>query len=362
MRVAFYAPMKPPDHPVPSGDRSVARRLMQALAGAGHRVELASRFQSRDGGGDRERQELLRQMGQRLADKLIGRLRAAPPDAWLTYHCHHKAPDWLGPRVAGALAIPYLIVEASHAAKRDGGPWAIGQRGAAAAILAADAHLLLNASDREGLLRLGVEAGRLVPLRPFLDPAPYLAAPRGANAVPLLLAVGMFRNGDKLASYRALGRALALLQDRPWRLAVVGDGPARPAVEAALAPLGGRVDWRGALPAEALPGVYAEADLMVWPAVGEAIGMALLEAAAAGTPAVSVAARGVPDVVADQVTGLLVPPEDDAAFAAAVASLLDDPGRRQALAAACRPHVAAHHGLDAAAGVLDATLRRLVAR
>ena len=46
MHVAFYAPMKPPDHPVPSGDRRMARLLMQALAHAGHRVVLASRFRS----------------------------------------------------------------------------------------------------------------------------------------------------------------------------------------------------------------------------------------------------------------------------------------------------------------------------
>ena len=56
MRIAFYAPMKPPDHPAPSGDRRMARLLMAALDAGGHSVELSSRFRSYDGAGAAERQ------------------------------------------------------------------------------------------------------------------------------------------------------------------------------------------------------------------------------------------------------------------------------------------------------------------
>ena len=55
----------------------------------------------------------------------------------------------------------------------------------------------------------------------------------------------------------------------------------------------------GALPAAALPEIYAAADLYVWPACNEAYGMALLEAQAAGVPVVAGAEGGVPDIVAD---------------------------------------------------------------
>ena len=48
MQIAFYAPLKPPDHPVPSGDRRVAQLLWQALQMGGHEPVLASRFRSRD--------------------------------------------------------------------------------------------------------------------------------------------------------------------------------------------------------------------------------------------------------------------------------------------------------------------------
>ena len=53
MRIAFYAPLKPPDHPVPSGDRRVAQLLLAALRRAGHEPVLASRFRSFEGQGDR---------------------------------------------------------------------------------------------------------------------------------------------------------------------------------------------------------------------------------------------------------------------------------------------------------------------
>ena len=60
MRVAFYAPLKPPDHAVPSGDRRMARLLMAALERAGHRVILASRLRAFEGHGKAATQELIR--------------------------------------------------------------------------------------------------------------------------------------------------------------------------------------------------------------------------------------------------------------------------------------------------------------
>jgi hypothetical protein len=138
MRIAAYAPLKPPSHPVPSGDRRVARLIGRALELAGHDVEWPSRFRSRDGSGDRQRQLRLATMGHRLADRLIRRFETRPaalrPQAWLTYHLYYKAPDHLGPAVAGALGIPYLVAEASVAAKRAGGPWDLGHRATLAAL------------------------------------------------------------------------------------------------------------------------------------------------------------------------------------------------------------------------------------
>ena len=56
MRLAFYAPLKPPDHPVPSGDRRMAQLLVQAWEKAGHQVELASRLASRRAEGPQQKE------------------------------------------------------------------------------------------------------------------------------------------------------------------------------------------------------------------------------------------------------------------------------------------------------------------
>jgi len=71
MRVAFYAPMKPPDHPTPSGDRQMARLLMRALTLCGHQVELAARFRSWLAAPDPERQARYAETGRRLAERLL---------------------------------------------------------------------------------------------------------------------------------------------------------------------------------------------------------------------------------------------------------------------------------------------------
>ncbi|MGK9165932.1 glycosyltransferase family 4 protein [Inquilinus limosus] len=356
MKVAFYAPMKPPGHPVPSGDRRMARLLIEALRRSSHEVHVASRLRSWDPGLDPARPARIQALGARIAERLIRRWRAARadrPDLWFTYHLYHKAPDWLGPPVAAALGIPYVAAEASHTPRQAEGRWAVGHRAAAAAIRRAAALVTFSDKDAAGLAAL-VPANRIIRLPPFLDAAPFTALARRPADPPRLLAVGMMREGDKERSYALLAAALRRLADRPWSLTVVGDGPARPRIEPLYDPA--RTSFRGALPSESMPEVLAQADLFVWPAVNEAFGMALLEAQAAGLPAVVGAAGGVAGILRHGETGLLAPVGDEAGFAAAVAALLDDPARRRAMGEAARANVLARHDIAAAAAILDRTL------
>jgi glycosyltransferase involved in cell wall biosynthesis len=360
MRVAFYAPLKPPGHPVPSGDRHIARLFLTALRHAGHQPFVASRLRSFDGGGDAGHQARIAAQGQRIAERLIREWRqrpAAAPLLWFTYHLYYKAPDWLGPAVSAALGIPYVVAEASSAAKRSDGPWASGHRAIAAALRHADAVIGLNSADRDGVVPLLREPGHWVALPPFLDAAAYPARERHqAGKMPRLIAVAMMRQGDKLASYRVLGAALAQLLDLPWSLDIVGDGPAREEVEHALMPLGARVTYRGALDDKAVAGALAQADICVWPAINEAFGMALLEAQASGLPVVAGASGGVGDIVAPGQTGILVSPGDADAFAAAARRLILDPAARRAMGRAAQQKVRHEHDLPAAAARLAALI------
>lgn len=378
MRIAFYAPLKPPDHPVPSGDRLVARLLMAALTRGGHDVELAAHLRSWDGTGDEARQAHIRDTATHMAAQLVRRYQAAPPaarpHAWFTYHLYHKAPDWLGPPVSDALGIPYLVAEASIANKQANGPWRLGHEAATLAVARADAIISLNAADDGGLRPWLAEPARLHHLAPFLDPASFAAAwtARSTHRAtlarahdldstqPWLVAVAMMRTGDKLRSYTLLAEALKQITEHRWQLAVAGDGPARAQVEEILSPLGrDRIRFVGRLDETALPGFYAAADLYVWPAVREAFGMALLEAQAAGCPVVAGAEGGVPGIVHDGETGLLAPPGDARAFAHAIARMLGDADLRRRMGADAARRAMADHGIEGAAQALDAILARV---
>ena len=379
MRIAFYAPLKSPAHDTPSGDRRIAGLLMDALARAGHRVELASSFRSYDSRGDVPRQAALRDQGIAIGRQLAVQWRDAPgtrPDLWFTYHAYYKAPDWLGPAASTALGIPYVIAEASHAGKRAGGPWNIGHLGTMDAIRRADLLLCPTHDDMDGLRGVAATADRIAWLPPFLDPAPFRveAAARPAHrarlarelgldpAIPWIAVVAMMREGDKLASYRMLAGALGRLRDLRWHLLVAGAGSARAAVESVLgAAIPGRATFLGALDMAGVAALNAAADLCAWPAVNEAYGMAMLEAQAAGLPVVSCAVRGVPDVVEHGRTGLLAPPGDEAAFAMLMRELMIDPEKRAGLREAAAAFVQNERSVDTAVARLQKLLARIPA-
>jgi glycosyltransferase involved in cell wall biosynthesis len=274
-----------------------------------------------------------------------------PPALWFTYHSHYKAPDLLGPTVARALRIPYALSEPSISARRREGPWAAFARASETAIDAADRLFWTTGRDRSSLEAAG-HAAKMVHLPAFLDegPAPVV---RGPQRPPRLLTVAMMRPGDKLESYRRLAAALEHLHGE-WRLDVVGEGPARGEVHALLAPFGDRVAFRGAIDDPArLRAAYEAADLLVWPGFGEGVGMAYLEAQAAGVPVV---AEDHP-AQRDLVEGALVPPSEPARFAETVEAALAD---RLARSRAARARIEERHGLDAAAETMRRALDVLI--
>ena len=372
MRIAFYAPLKSPTHPTPSGDRRVGRLLMDALRLGGHAVALASDFRSFEGSGNETRQTLIRDEGCAIANRLVAQwLDGAPserPELWFTYHLYYKAPDWIGPRVSQALGIPYVVAEASYAAKRAGGPWAVGHIAARDAIGAANLLLCPTHDDVAGLRPVAAPHTRIVRLPPFLDPAPYREAALSRDAQraglsnahgvpqhePWLVVVAMMRTGDKLASYRLLAQALERLADLAWQILVVGDGSARAEIQGLLehaAP--GRTHFLGECASDALAAIYAASDICIWPSVNEAYGMAMLEAQAAGIPVVSCAVRGVPDVVCDGRTGLLAAPGDAAGLADLARQLIENPARRMAMGQAAAQFVVGERSTSEAARQLN---------
>ena len=135
-------------------------------------------------------------------------------------------------------------------------------------------------------------------------------------------------------------RAMSVL-DRPHvHLLIASDGPDRPKLEALARELGvaPRVRFLGFF--DDLPGVLRSADIVALASRADAFGLVLAEAGAFGLPVVSTLVGGIPEVIAQEETGILVPPDDPAALAGALGRLADDPGLRHRLGTAARERVA----------------------
>ncbi|MEL6476900.1 MAG: glycosyltransferase [Pseudomonadota bacterium] len=353
MRLAFYAPMKPPDHPTPSGDRAIARLLLAALAGAGGEAVTVSTLRLLEKDGSTAAQDALLAKAGEEAEWLVESLAPSPPDAWFTYHCYYKAPDLIGPVVAGAFGIPYLIAEPSIAPRRRQGPWARFAAASEAAIAHADRLLWTTERDRPALEQAG-HGAKMRPLPAFLDPGAAVA-PRAAGQRLRLLTVAMPRPGDKMESYRRLAAGLDHLA-LDWDLTVIGGGDGEAALAALFARHAPRVAFLGTLTDPDIIRTHMErADLMVWPGVGEGVGLVWLEAQAAGCPVVAEDGPAAREIIRG---GLLSPPEDAPALAGAITEAA---ALRAQLSARGRAHIEAHHSLGAAAtrlrAVLDEVLR-----
>ncbi|GAA6201872.1 glycosyltransferase family 4 protein [Aquicoccus sp. SU-CL01552] len=336
-RVAFYAPMKPPGDPTPSGDREMARNLIAAIGARGAEVIVVSDLKLHEKSGDPARQADLQQAAKAEIARLSNTLAGTDIALWVTYHNYYKAPDLIGPATCAALGLPYVQIESTRAKKRLTGPWAGFAAAAEAACDAASVIFYLTANDLITLGRHRVPGQRLVHLPPFL-PTDTLPEPSWGGG-PMLTA-GMMRAGDKLASYTILAEALAHLPG-DWRLEIAGDGPARGQVEALMAPFGDRVRFLGQLDRDALARAYQRASLFVWPGVNEAFGMVYLEAQAAGLAVVAQDRPGVRDVL---LPGAYPRPEDGPeALAAQIAALLSDPVLRKSRGAQARAMIARAH-------------------
>nr|WP_311198523.1 glycosyltransferase family 4 protein [Phaeobacter inhibens] len=360
--IAFYAPMKSPRHPVPSGDREMARNLMGLLSGSGALVTLASELRIFDKSGDAERQAILRAKAAQEIDRICAGVAAAPkaerPDLWLTYHNYYKAPDLIGPTVASRFAIPYVQVESTRAKKRLSGPWSRFAQAAHDAADAASVIFYLTEQDHETLLRDRYRDQHLVHLPPFL-PDHWLPEPSDRSGP--MLCVGMMREGDKLASYRLFADALAQVS-QPWQLDIVGDGPARPEVEQVMSRFGSKVRFLGMLDRDALGVIYRQASVFVWPGVNEAFGMVYLEAQSHGIPVLAQDRPGLRDVVTSWEFPALTPSPNSGpeGYAQALTQVLDDPALCDRQAKHVRSRVADRHLAPVAAQRLWSTLLPLL--
>jgi glycosyltransferase involved in cell wall biosynthesis/SAM-dependent methyltransferase len=199
---------------------------------------------------------------------------------------------------------------------------------------------------------LAARAGRehalkVVVVRNGVDRERFPAREREPEGVPLILSVGRLvekKGMDTLVD--ACARLAA--RRREFRCEVVGDGSQRERLEERAQELGlrSRVVFVGSRTHDALPATLASATVFVLPSreassgKREGLPVALTEAMAVGVPVVTTPVSGIPEVVRDGESGLLVPPDDPDALADALERVLADGGLRRRLAAGARPAAA----------------------
>ena len=141
---------------------------------------------------------------------------------------------------------------------------------------------------------------------------------------PLLLYVG------RLSAEKEIERIKPVLDAIPTaRLALVGDGPHRLALEKHFA--GTSTYFVGYLTGEELGSAFASADAFIFPSRTETLGLVLLEAMAAGCPVVAANSGGIPDIVASGVNGYLFEPEDERGAITATQHLIEQQQEREIL-------------------------------
>ena len=198
------------------------------------------------------------------------------------------------------------------------------------------------------VVQLGTDPAQF---RPGLDPRAARAT-YGLDGGPWLLTVSRLEWHKGIdTTIRALPAVRAAVPRA--RYAVAGVGPRRAELErlARELGLGDAVRFLGAVPDADLPAVYNAADLYVGASrrhalLVEGFGISLVEASACGIAVVGGRSGGVPDAVRDGETGLLVDPDEPAAVAAGITTLLRDPERRRQMGAAGRRAVETHYNWD----------------
>ena len=185
------------------------------------------------------------------------------------------------------------------------------------------------------------------------------------------------RDGERALEILTVGRvvpvkgqsllveSVAALRERGVEatLTIVGDGPELPALRALAAGLGvaDRVRFEGAVGQDEIRGYYERADVFALPSFAEGLPVVLIEAMATGLPVVASRITGVPELVEEGVSGLLVVPGDGADLTRALERLLREPAaRRREMGRAGRAKVEAEFDLERTADHLLDLYRELI--
>ena len=175
---------------------------------------------------------------------------------------------------------------------------------------------------------------------------------------------GVAKNLHSIYGLDILLQAFARLNKlRPGqgKIRIAGDGPERPALEALGEELGisDNIEWVGALPNEEVAAFYQGLDVVVVPSRQERFGVTAVEGMACGKPVIASQVGGLPEIIRDHETGLLIRPEQVEELAEAMVTLLDHPDLRRKMGRAGREDVLRDYDWQQNVSVMEDIYRQL---
>lgn len=356
MKVLVVSGIWPPDV---GGPASHAPEVAGFLHGRGHEVEVVTTAAAAPAPRAYSVRWVPRHlpMGIRHArGALLVRGRAARAD--VVYTTGMFGRSWLGSRLARTPYVLKLTADPAHERARrrglsagtleefqadEGGLRVRALRAARDAELRGAAHIFCpSAYLRELVVAWGIDSERVEVLP---NPLPDLPQLRGRDEARRELGLGgpTLVFAGRLTAQKSLDLALEALALNPdVSLVLAGDGNEREALERRAAELGldGRVRFLGAQPRERVLELFRAGDALLLSSSWENFPHTVVESLAVGTPVVATAAGGVVEVVEDGRNGLLVPPGDAEALAAAIGRFFQDARLRESLRKAAAPSVA----------------------
>lgn len=229
-----------------------------------------------------------------------------------------------------------------------------------------DAVVAISEGVRTVLLQAGVEPGRIHLIPSGVDVGRFEAADAMRSAARARygifgqeFVVVMIASLETRKGHAVLLDALGALADIAVRALCAGTGSQAAVLAARRDALGLRDRVRFLGQVAAVPELLAAADVVVLPSLQEGLGVAAIEAMAAGRPLIVSRAGGLPEVVGDGVAGLLVEPGDAAGLAAALRRVARDPATARALGDAGRARARERFSVEAMASATRALYRRL---
>ena len=190
-----------------------------------------------------------------------------------------------------------------------------------------DGVVAISQVIRDLLIQAGEEERRLRCIQRGIDPQRFVTSTAESSESGGVKVIGSLAGLEERKGHEFLLQAAAALKKDGVKLhyKIAGDGPSRHSLEQQAARLGlqDEVSFLGFIadPAEFL----AQVDVLVMPSLYEGLGVAVLEAMAAGKAVIGTRVGGLPESIVDEVTGLLVPPRDAGALADAIAKLVRAP-------------------------------------